>query len=107
MLVAARENLWRAQERLGIKPAVTVVVNGFPFRMDDPVLFGLAPATFNDPPRFQEPYLKCTMPNALLRRILTREVHWNNAELACDILFDRRPNVFNPDVHTLMSFFHL
>ena len=46
------------------------------------------------------------MEGDVLRRILSRELHWNNAELACSIMFDRRPNVYAPDVHMLMSFLH-
>jgi hypothetical protein len=51
--------------------------------------------------------LFCYMPDELLSDILNRKAHWNNAEIGCLITFDRRPNVYMPDVHTLMSFFHL
>lgn len=39
--------------------------------------------------------------------ILTRKLHWNDMELGCHIEMDRQPNEYNPDVHLLMSFFHL
>jgi UDP-MurNAc hydroxylase len=42
----------------------------------------------------------------LLKRILQRTSHWNNAEIGCHIDFHREPNVYQPDVHTMMSFFH-
>jgi len=97
-MVKARAHLWQAQCRLGIKPAVTVVVNDFSFRMDDPI-------TMTQP--LTEPYLKCHLSPENLRRILTREAIWNNLEVAGDILYDRRPNIYNPDVFTLMNFFQL
>ncbi len=104
MLVAARANLWRAQERLGVKPDLEVIIND-----DFAISFADGGYRQNVSGFFplHEPYLKCSMPPDLLRRILTRETHWNNAEVAFDIMFDRRPNTYMPDVHTLMSFFHI
>ncbi len=107
MLVVARANLWRAQERLGVKPDIVIKIpfgcGEFIFNMtsDNHLITG-------DGLRFTgEPRLECHMSEHLLRRILTRETHWNNAEVAFDIMFDRRPNTYMPDVHTLMSFFHV
>mgnify|MGYP006138307821 CR=1 FL=1 len=51
--------------------------------------------------------LFCQLDNRLLRRILDKKAHWNNAELGTHINFKRYPNKMDPDVHTLMSFFHL
>lgn len=51
--------------------------------------------------------LRCTLDSRLLRRILDRKAHWNNAEIGCHIEFDRRPNVYEPDVHTALQFLHL
>ncbi len=98
MLTAARDNLWKAQERLGVKPKLNVEVNDFLFCMDKP---------YRRPIIRSYPFLKCTIRPDLLERILKRELHWNNVELACDIMFDRIPNHYMPDVHTLMSFFHV
>jgi hypothetical protein len=50
--------------------------------------------------------LKCYLQRQLLLDILERRVHWNNAEIGCLIEFDRT-GPYLPDVHTLMSFFHL
>ena len=47
------------------------------------------------------------MDNKLLRRILDRKAHWNNAEIGTHITFKRYPNQMDPDVHTIMSFFYL
>jgi len=51
--------------------------------------------------------LYCKMDNKLLRRILDRKSHWNNAEIGAHITFKRYPNKMEPDVHTIMSFFYL
>lgn len=50
--------------------------------------------------------LRCIMSDPLLDAILHRRDHWNNAEIGCLIRFIRR-GPYMPDVHTLMSFFHL
>ena len=51
--------------------------------------------------------LKCRMDPRLLRRILDKSSHWNNAEIGCHIEFDRKPNYYSPDIHTALQFFHL
>jgi UDP-MurNAc hydroxylase len=55
----------------------------------------------------KERILECSMDSRLLRRILDRKSHWNNAEIGTHIDFLRNPNKMEPDVHTIMSFFHL
>ena len=51
--------------------------------------------------------LNCKMDPRLLRRILDRSSHWNNAEIGCHIEFVRTPNHYSPDMHTALQFFHL
>ena len=51
--------------------------------------------------------LKCSMDPRLLRRILDRNTHWNNAQVGCHIEFIRTPNYYSPDIHTALAFFHL
>ena len=51
--------------------------------------------------------LYCELDSKLLRRILDKKAHWNNAEIGTHINFKRYPNKMDPDVHTCMSFFHL
>jgi hypothetical protein len=96
-LTAARANLWRAQERFGFFPDLTVSINGFAFPMD----------RMNGLPNRDANFIRCRMAQDVLQRLLNREAHYNNLELACLIEFDRRPNVYLPDFHTLMSFFHV
>lgn len=104
-LPRARDNLWRQQEALGCRPTLTVYVRLpnelYCFRMDRPGGSFLP----LDAPR-DEPSLECAMDVRLLHRILDRRAHWNNAEIGCHIDFWRRPDVYLPDAHTLLSFFH-
>ena len=51
--------------------------------------------------------IECSMDSRLLRRILDRKSHWNNAEIGAHIEFKRIPNKMEPDLHTVLSFFHL
>ncbi len=90
----------RAQKRLGCYPHVLVEIN------DLPGLYLGKSVAWLDNAEPQPAVLKCTLDPALLDRILRREVHWNSAELACLIRFVRQPNVYDPDVHTLLCFLH-
>jgi UDP-MurNAc hydroxylase len=51
--------------------------------------------------------LACTIDPRLLRAILDRRSHWNNAEIGCHVEFDRRPNTYEPDLHMALQFLHL
>jgi UDP-MurNAc hydroxylase len=51
--------------------------------------------------------LTCKLDSRLLRRILDRKSHWNNAEIGCHIDFTREPNSYEPDVHTALQFFYI
>lgn len=51
--------------------------------------------------------IKCSMDLRLLRRILDRKSHWNNAEIGGHISLVRKPNTYEPDLHTALQFFHL
>ena len=49
----------------------------------------------------------CELDLRLLDAILEKQSHWNNAEIGCHIDFDRRPNVYEPDLHMGLQFLHL
>ena len=51
--------------------------------------------------------LLCSLDLRLLRRILDRKSHWNNAEIGAHISFIRTPNTYEPDLHTALQFLHL
>jgi UDP-MurNAc hydroxylase len=51
--------------------------------------------------------LECNMDERLLRNILDKKSHWNNAEIGAHISLNRYPNKYEPDLHTGLQFFHL
>lgn len=98
-LSAAREHLWKFQERFKCFPDINIEVNGFRFNMKNLEVWWRAP--------LPEPYLKITLKPEDLQAVLNRKTNYNDLEVGCRVELDRRPNSYNPDVHTLMSFFHL
>jgi len=51
--------------------------------------------------------LECKVDERLLRNILDRKSHWNNAEIGAHVSFNRSPNKYEPDLHTGLQFFHI
>lgn len=51
--------------------------------------------------------IECSLDLRLLRRILDKKSHWNNAEIGCHIELHRSPNYYSPDIHTALQFLHL
>ena len=51
--------------------------------------------------------LSASLDPKLMRRILDRKAHWNNAEIGCHIEFNRVPNHYSPDIRTILQFLHL
>ncbi len=51
--------------------------------------------------------LECKLDERLLRNILDRKSHWNNAEIGAHISLIRSPNKYEPDLHTGLQFFHI
>ena len=51
--------------------------------------------------------MECSLDLRLLRRILDRKSHWNNAEIGCHIEINRTPNHYSPDMHIALQFLHL
>lgn len=99
-LCAARRRLWVAQERFSYFPDINIIINdvfSFNFNTPEAVMY------YSQTP----PYLKCHLKPSMLEDILDRKAHWNNAELGCHIMFDRKPDTYMHDVHMLMSFFHV
>lgn len=115
-LQSARESVWRASQRLSCFPNVVVTINAnYAFWMDhEEHHYYVADGYYHDgyispkewAHRWDKPILQCALPDALLCDILDRKVNWNNAEIGCLIRFNRT-GPYQPDVHTLMSFFHL
>jgi UDP-MurNAc hydroxylase len=51
--------------------------------------------------------LICKLDLRLLRNIIDRKSHWNNVEVGAHISFNRSPNLYEPDLHTGLQFFHI
>lgn len=90
----ATERLREKQKSLNCYPDCLVVVNGIYLNLN---------LNRNGTP---SNILRATLPPELLYQILIGYAHWNNAEIGCHIEFERTPNVYLPDVHLLMSYFH-
>jgi len=94
----ARVAMMARLEKIGLQPNMTVSL-----------LIGNDEVNILTPPSATESKgnLSCRMDLRLLRRILDRSSHWNNAEIGCHIEFNRNPNYYSPDIHTALQFFHL
>ncbi|MES2528850.1 MAG: MBL fold metallo-hydrolase [Bdellovibrionota bacterium] len=51
--------------------------------------------------------LTCSLDVRLMKRILHRRANWNSAEIGTHIDFIRIPNIYEPDLHTALQFFHI
>jgi UDP-MurNAc hydroxylase len=60
-----------------------------------------------DSPSNDERVLIAKIDERLLRLILDRKSHWNNADIGCHIDYFRHPNIYEPDLHLALQFFHL
>jgi UDP-MurNAc hydroxylase len=103
-LLEARAHLWARQQQLGFfSDSRTYIALGeeeFVFRWNDPACT-VVPAG-----NYQEPYVRFALDPRLLLRVMDGRAHWNNAAVGCHIDFWRVPNVYNPDLWTMMAFFH-
>jgi UDP-MurNAc hydroxylase len=100
-LEAASDRMRQRMTRAGISSdrTVTIDVDGKPIQIHP---------TFSPETDLQAtPRLACTLDLRLLRRILDRASHWNNAEIGCHVEFNRVPNEYQPDLHTALQFLHL
>lgn len=52
------------------------------------------------------PYLVVKLDPRLLKRILDKRAHWNNAEIGAHLTFRRDPNVYNRSIHHFLSYLH-
>jgi UDP-MurNAc hydroxylase len=104
-LPVARMNLWRKQGQFKVFKTLNVYLSLneelFQFRLD------INDSSFVANEQLRCPYIKFSLDLRLLARILKREAHWNNAELGCHINYSREPDSYDPDLHLLMSFFHI
>jgi UDP-MurNAc hydroxylase len=102
---AARAGLYQAQKRMNCFMDLNIYIqvgeDAFHFNLNSE-----DSALLPCPIRFKEPYLQVSMDPGLLLDIINREAHWNSAEVGCHVDFVRVPDVYLPDAHTILSFFH-
>ena len=91
-VMALRERVQKYN--LNVKSKIKIITNNaiFSIHSGDPA-FGVS--------------LNFYLDERLLKRILDRRSHWNNAEIGCHIEIDRQPNTYEIDAHTMMQFFHI
>ncbi len=100
-LKKARAKMWEYQTRFDCYPDINVGLNkDCWFNLSSPFIY------FDVPEKLEEPFLHCYLEDYDLQRIVHRDLHWNNASVGMRIMFDRRPNIYNPDVSVLLCFFH-
>jgi UDP-MurNAc hydroxylase len=103
-LIEARGHLWARQQQLGFYSAsrtyISLGAEEFLFRWNDPTC-GVVPAGGHE-----QPFVRFALDPRLLRRIMDGRAHWNNAAVGCHIDFWREPNVYEPDLWTMLAFFH-
>lgn len=97
-------------ERRGLKPESSDWNVYFTIG-DEPYLVGV-PLERKGIEVTQEPidaasYLKVDMDPRLLRMILERRAHWNNAEIGSHIRFERQPDVYVYSLFHRLCYFHL
>ena len=105
-LPMARANLWSMQQQLGFTQDYNMYIDTgdgecFHFSFADAASDFVGAQT-----PCVRPYLRASMDARLLLQILERRAHWNNAEIGGHIDFFRDPDVYYPDVHVMLSFFH-
>ena len=106
LAIRARANLWSVQNRLDWFQDYNVYLNVdgeylFHFNFNDETLKRLP----NGQSLREKNYLEAWLSPQLLYSIVTGRVHWNNAEGGLHIDFYREPDIYIPEVYTLMSFF--
>ena len=95
-LEISKSKLEKRMEKINIVPDMDVNLE-----LDNAELWNVVKA------KNKKGVLNCKIDLRLLRRIIDRKSHWNNAEIGCHIEFYRTPNYYSPDIHTMMQFFHL
>jgi len=109
ILMTARSNLWRVQCKLELFPLVDVELR---IRSTPGVGANISTFTFSlnaaeaQPPA-ERAHIAFTVDASLLLMILVGAAVWNNAEIGALIEVERTPDVYDPTIHSLMSYFTL
>ncbi|MFT5519447.1 MAG: UDP-MurNAc hydroxylase [Enterobacterales bacterium] len=104
LILAARVNMWEMQKKLNWFKDYNVYIN-----IEGLYLYHLNFSVEKIDNKIEErytPYLEVRLSQQLMYSIITKKVHWNNAEGGLHLEFYREPNLYVPEVFILMSFFH-
>jgi UDP-MurNAc hydroxylase len=100
----ATEGMKARMERFGIISTFSVILNVFSEKYQ---IYPIFKHMINNEEEKIEKKLECNLDERLLRNILDRKAHWNNAEIGAHISLNRSPNTYEPDLHTGLQFFHI
>ena len=101
-IARASGKLAERMEKLGMRSTFHVVVHAFSRAFQIYPVF--KPLVSCDG---IERLLSCRLDERLLRMVLDRRSHWNNAENGGHVSYHRSPNHYEPDLHIGLQFFHL
>jgi UDP-MurNAc hydroxylase len=98
--------MYAQQEKDGLFPATTLLLDVTGTGSFATPLFECSGWSVPSDP-LDEPWIRVTIDYPVLIALLTTHVSWNNLEIGCHLRFHRQPDVYDPSVHTLLSFLHL
>jgi len=115
LMEKARRNQWTMQERLGLHPEVDVEIKiletaGVKLSEDDAFIYRYSLDTPKANPKAclnGRPNVRFQLDASMALMVLLNAAVWNNVEIAALVECERTPDVHNPTVHSLMSFFTL
>lgn len=99
---AASNAMIQRFDRIGISSSTKILINAFEGTYQIYPILQSVPSSEEIGNR-----IECKMDERLLRRILDRKSHWNNAAIGAHISFFREPNTYDPDLEMGLQFFHL
>jgi hypothetical protein len=100
----AREHLWKYQTRFDYRSEWTFALQPIGYGRSFAVRFNSEEGGWVE--TLEAPYVKAELDPRLLMRVLDRRTNWNNVEIGCHATFEREPDAWSPDLHTMMAFFH-
>jgi UDP-MurNAc hydroxylase len=104
LLGHARARMWQQQQRAGFSKRFNLYLDlrdGTKRARIDLDAEGLRFVDWNEP--LEEPYLRIAASETLWAMLLIGHVSWNIADAALFLDYERRPNVYDPDVYVYLN----
>jgi UDP-MurNAc hydroxylase len=104
LLTYARERLWEAQQRENYYPEFFYYLDMTDRKLRfqiDLTKDQIENVTLESP--LQEPYLKITGSSTLFTLMFINHISWNIADGAYFLEYERKPNVYDPKVHSMLN----